>query len=311
MLEIEKSIEEFYLKFLGRLPDNVGLDSYVKRFQAGMSLDEIRKEIQTSVESQIFKMKIYEHKDTNFSSSLSQKDIQKIFNENEPWYHWIKINNIESKKTRTSKIYQMWIIQNLPYDFTDKSVLDIGCADGYYSFLAESRNAKKIVAIDSESFDVGKTNLFASNNNPNRFQTLKNLLNSKIEYKKLDIYDIDELGQQFDYVFMYGLYYHLQDFILALRKVSSIVKESVFLSGHILDSGDPIMYYYPLKTEQEMKQIFSPIVASPSCLINIAKYFCNFKDAVLVDSITMDYGESYPHNHGQTMGKIGLFKFSK
>ena len=312
MDNIQKEIQKLYQKFLQRDADTAGLESFLNRHKEGMKIEEIAEEIRLSNEAQMLRMKQFQDMSTNFSSPLSNKEIEKIIEENKPWYHWAKINGIETKETRTSRTYQMWIIQNLPQDFTNKSVLDIGCADGYYSFLAESRNAKKILAIDSEEFEVGKTNYFDKNKNPNHFQILKKLLNSKIEYKKFDIYNVDKLNEDFDFVFMYGIYYHLQDLILALRKVSSIVKDSVFLSGHILDSEEPIMYYYDIEIGGGIaKQKFSPIVASPSCLTNIAKYFCNFKKAEFVDFMPMEHKKLYPHNHGSTVGKIGLFKFTK
>ncbi len=204
----------------------------------------------------------------------------------------------------------MWVSQDIPEDLTNKTVLDIGCADGFYSFLCESRNAK-VVSIDSENFDVGKTNPFNSNSNPNNFQSCKKILNSQIEYKKLNIYEIDTLETKFNHVLLYGVYYHLQDLVLALQKVSKIVTESVFLSGHILNSDEPIMYYYDIQSEPQVTQRFSPIVASASCLLNVAKYFCGFKFAEITDTINFDYGEIYPHNNNSTKGKIGLFKFSK
>ncbi len=108
---------------------------------------------------------------------------------------------------------------------------------------------------------------------------------------------------------MYGVYYHLYDFVLALQKISDVVTDSVFLSGHILDTDEPTMYYYG--PDSSNNRNFANIVASPNCLINIAQKMCNFKTAECVDIITTDYGSNISHNNGSTEGKIGLFKFSK
>ena len=305
MPQINGEICNYYRKFLEREPDEEGLFNFLTKYENGVSLEDICNEIKYSEESQILKMKEFEKKSLDLFSTKPKEEIQKIFQDNTPWYHWMSINGIEISDTRTSKTYQMWVSQNIPNDLTNKTVLDIGCTDGFYSYLCESRNAKKVVAIDLEMFDSAKYEK-AREQNPNNFEILKEILGSQIEYKKLSIYDIEELDQKFDYVLMYGIYYHLKDLVLALNKVSNIVTDSVFLSGHILDTHESIMYYNFDPNSQ-----FSPIIASSNCLINIAKSFCHFKTAECVDIITTDYDSIYLHNHSSTKGKIGLFKFSK
>ena len=36
--------------------------------------------------------------------------------------------------------------------FTGRSVLDVGAFDGFYSFLAEARGARRVVAVDNEQY---------------------------------------------------------------------------------------------------------------------------------------------------------------
>lgn len=36
--------------------------------------------------------------------------------------------------------------------FAERSVLDIGAFDGFYSFLAEVRGARRVVAVDNEQY---------------------------------------------------------------------------------------------------------------------------------------------------------------
>ena len=90
--------------------------------------------------------------------------------------------------------------------------------------------------------------------------------------------------------------------------------EEQLKSDHILESENPIMYYYDQSdpTKHGSAGEFAPIVASPQCLINIAKSICGFKNAELVDTISMPYERTYPHFFSDSnVGKIGLFKFSK
>ena len=72
------------------------------------------------------------------------------------------------------------------------------------------------------------------------------------------------------------------------------------------------MYYYDTSQIKDNPDFFSPIVASPQCLINIAKGICGFKNAELIDTMPVPYEKTYPHIFsGSETGKIGLFKFSK
>jgi 2-polyprenyl-3-methyl-5-hydroxy-6-metoxy-1,4-benzoquinol methylase len=311
MSQIHNEIFNYYKKFLEREPDDAGLFFYLKKFENGSSLEKIQNDIKFSEESQILKMKKFENKKFNLHSNQSKEEIQKTFQKITRRYHWISVNGVElSDELMTSKAYQMWISQSIPEDLTDKTILDIGCSDGFYSFLCESRNAKNVTAIDFESFENWTNDNYIPNkSNPNNLEIIKNLLDSKVKYHKLDVYDIQKLDQTFDFVLMYGVYYHLYDFVLALQKISDVVTDSVFLSGHILDTDSPIMYYY--EPNSKNNKTFSNIVGSSNCLINIALKMCNFKTAECVDIISTDYDSNFSHNNGLTKGKIGLFKFSK
>ena len=250
-----------------------------------------------------------------FQSRFSKEEVREFFEKDTKFYHTMNINGIKTENTRTSSEYQKWISQVIPNDLTGKKILDVGCADGFYSFLCEKRNANRILAIDQEGFDKHKTIAESGTKvNVNYFELFKKLLDSKVEYRKLDVYDIDLLKETFDFILFFGVYYHIENLISVLKKIHSVVNDSVFLSGHILESENPIMYYYDESdpTKHGSAGEFAPIVASPQCLINIAKSICGFKNAELVDTISMPYERTYPHFFSDSnVGKIGLFKFSK
>lgn len=88
-------------------------------------------------------------------------------------------------------------------DFAGKSVLDIGCWDGKWSFYAERRGAARVVASDdaTQNWGRGEGLLLA-----------KELFGSAIE-TRLDssIYALDQLGETFDVILCLGVYYHLID----------------------------------------------------------------------------------------------------
>ena len=312
--KIEKSVRNYYKTLLNRDADLKGLNHYTTQvIENSLTLDEVYDEIKNSSEASILKKTKLMEKEIIFQSNHSKEEIKKHLEQNNTWYHTMNINGIQTKNTRTSSQYQMWISQVIPDDLTGKNILDVGCADGFYSFLCEQRNANRILAIDYEGFDIQKKMSESEKEiNINNFELHKKFLDSKVEYRNLDVYDIDLINETFDFVLFFGVYYHLENLISALKKIYSVVNDSIFLAGHILESENPIMYYYDTSQTRDNPNWFSPIVASPQCLINIAKGICGFKNARLVDTMSIPYDREYPHfSSGSKNDKIGLFEFSK
>ena len=314
--KIEKSIKIFYKTLLDREPDIEGLRYYTTQvIENSLTLDEACDEIKNSPEASIVKMTKLTESAITFQSNYPKEEIKKNLERNNTWYHTININGIQTKNSRTSSKYQMWVSQIIPVDLTGKSILDVGCSDGFYSFLCEHRNANRVLAIDYEGFDLQKKMPESEKRiNVNNFELYKKLLDSKVEYRNLDVNNIDLIKETFDFVLFFGIYYHLENLVSVLKKIYSVVNDSVFLAGHILESENPIMYYYDQSdvTKHGSAEEFASIVASPQCLVNIAKSICGFKNAELVDTMSMPYKKTYPHIFsGSKTGKIGLFKFSK
>ena len=312
--KIEKSIKIFYKTLLDREPDIEGLRYYTTQvIENSLTLDEACDEIKNSPEASIVKMTKLTESAITFQSNYPKEEIKQNLEQNNTWYHTININGIQTKNSRTSSKYQMWVSQIIPVDLTGKSILDVGCSDGFYSFLCERRNANRVLAIDYEGFDLQKKMPESEKRiNVNNFELYKKLLDSKVEYRNLDVNNIDLIKETFDFVLFFGIYYHLENLISVLKKIYSVVNDSVFLVGHILESENPIMYYYDTTQIKDDPDFFSQIVASPQCLINIAKGICGFKNARLVDTMSIPYDREYPHfSSGSKNDKIGLFEFSK
>ena len=116
----------------------------------------------------------------------------------------------------------------LPEDMSGLRVLDIGCAEGFFSFEAERRGAVEVVSTDFESEMV------------NRFALCAEALGSKNRARVLSIYDLDpaELGT-FDLVMCFGLLYHLPDPVLAMRKVATVASGSLLIQSWSMEMSGP------------------------------------------------------------------------
>ena len=108
----------------------------------------------------------------------------------------------------------------IPQNLQGKRVLDIGAWDGWFSFEMERRGAD-VLAIDNWD-------------NP-RFHQAKALLNSRVEYRQMDIYDLtpQRVGR-FDIVLFMGVLYHLKHPLLALERVCALTTEMAAVDSFIL-----------------------------------------------------------------------------
>jgi tRNA (mo5U34)-methyltransferase len=108
----------------------------------------------------------------------------------------------------------------IPADLSGKRVLDVGCADGFFSFLAEQRGAE-VIAIDCDP-------------RPS-FWIAHDILESKVELASASIYDVDPgMFGLFDIVFFFGVYYHLRYPLLALDRIAKLTREWALIESAII-----------------------------------------------------------------------------
>ncbi|PYI76501.1 MAG: TIGR04290 family methyltransferase, partial [Verrucomicrobia bacterium] len=107
--------------------------------------------------------------------------------------------------------------QALPTELRGKSVLDIGCNAGFYSIEMKRRGADRVVGIDFDDRYLAQAKFAAD------------ALNLEIEFRKLSVYDVQELGEKFDLVLFLGVFYHLRHPLLALDLIHQHVARDFFL----------------------------------------------------------------------------------
>ena len=314
---IEIKISQLYKKILGRTPDKVGLEFFTKQFTSGTkTLSDVEKSLLDSDEYRTIQSA------PKFKSHYSDDEITKII-ESVPeqpngvftWYHSFRFGNVYAHGTITSLQYQMWVSSLIPENLKNKTVLDIGTADGFYSFLCESRGAKKVVAIDWLEFPG--------------FTAAHKILNSNVEFRKLVIDDstigftkikshigtIDKIKEKFDIVLLFGVLYHLPNPVGVLKTLANITQEMLLISGHVIDSKEPAMYYYPegSLTPGDTTNWWVP---TPSCLIDIGKRL-GFNKSKMIDTFDFDSMNSTLQQTEEVKSgirrihKIGLFKMEK
>jgi tRNA (mo5U34)-methyltransferase len=142
----------------------------------------------------------------------------------------------------------------LPKDLTGMRVLDIGCAEGFFSFEAEKRGAREVIGIDSFPDSI------------RRFNVVKAARQSNATAFLMNVYDLEpkRLGT-FDLVLFYGVFYHLKHPQYALERIHSICTGDLLFQTHIYEEpclkGVPWARFYPHGLMSGSKQeLFDPTV---------------------------------------------------
>lgn len=108
--------------------------------------------------------------------------------------------------------------------FAGRSVLDVGAFDGFYSFLAERRGARRVVAVDNEQYAHWVQARFGiSMMGAAGFRAIAGVLDSRVEYHRMDAMDVRALGDRFDLVLCFGILHRVTDPIALLRALADVM----------------------------------------------------------------------------------------
>ena len=103
-----------------------------------------------------------------------------------------------------------------------RSVLDIGCSSGYYSFHASRLGAASVLGIDARP------------EHEEQFRVLHGLLNmpASCAYRHVDMeYGLEQLQETFDVVLAQGVMYHVYDHPRFLKNLFRLTNKVLVLEG--------------------------------------------------------------------------------
>jgi tRNA (mo5U34)-methyltransferase len=108
--------------------------------------------------------------------------------------------------------------------FAGRSVLDVGAFDGFYSFLAEARGARRVVAVDNEQYvDWVRARFGITLEGGTGLRAIAGLAGSRVQYRRMDALDVNELGERFDVVLCFGLLHRVTDPVGLLRALADVL----------------------------------------------------------------------------------------
>lgn len=143
------------------------------------------------------------------------------------WWHTIDLGNgivtpgLDPTPRRLPEL-------QIPHDLTGLSVLDIGAWDGFFSFEAERRGARRVLATDSFCWGQGGWGTKAA------FELARQALGSHVEDLDIDPLELspDRIGT-FDLVLFIGVLYHMRHPLLALERVFSVTRDRLILQTQV------------------------------------------------------------------------------
>jgi tRNA (mo5U34)-methyltransferase len=137
------------------------------------------------------------------------------------WFHNIDLNGVQTAPNHFLNDYPnvKWkLFQHaVPQDLAGKSVLDIGCNAGFYSLEMKRRGAGRVLGIDFDDRYLEQARFAAE------------VKGQDIEFRKLSVYDVAELGETFDVVLFMGVLYHLRHPLLALDLIHDHVARDLLI----------------------------------------------------------------------------------
>jgi tRNA (mo5U34)-methyltransferase len=146
--------------------------------------------------------------------STPDDDIGRRIAELGPWYHNLHLPSGH----RTAADHPLgdfpafkWALiePHLPRDLRGRRALDIGCNAGFYSFRLAARGAH-VLAFDMDEHYLEQARWAAQALDPE----------GRIDFRRMQVYDLVDLEERFDLVLFLGVLYHLRYPLLALDIVA-------------------------------------------------------------------------------------------
>lgn len=152
---------------------------------------------------------------TNGSDGRLKSEIESL----RPWFHNLHLpNGVQTAPENSYGDFPKFkwddIKHYIPSDLSGMTALDIGCNAGFYSFELAKRGAQ-VLGIDLDPHYLNQA----------KWATVEMGLESKVEFRQMQVYDLARLDDKFDVIIFMGVFYHLRYPLFALDIVTQKVKK--------------------------------------------------------------------------------------
>jgi tRNA (mo5U34)-methyltransferase len=157
---------------------------------------------------------------------MTTEQIRRRVEELGQWFHNLDLGGVKTAPDHFLGDYPAikWdrFSAAIPDDLHGKSVLDVGCNAGFYSIQMKQRGADRVVGIDTDEKYLAQARFAAE------------VSGTEIEFRKLSVYRVGELQEQFDVVLFMGVLYHLRHPLLALELLHEHVVSDLLVAQSLL-----------------------------------------------------------------------------
>jgi SAM-dependent methyltransferase len=196
---------------------------------------------------------------------------QKKYISKQSWYQQIELSNGLITKGTVSVSKRMERIGEI--NFTNKSVLDIGCNSGGNCLWAKKFGAKKVVGIDLDRKRISQA------------QKLANFEKLKIDFNQVDLFEYNPKFK-FDIIMCFAVITEIQDLIGALDKIKSLMKDRAYIE---LNLAKPKFY---LSTSRIWLRGFSGI-SRKQALLEIYQHKIGLTFSPSIEVVSIIFGSDF------------------
>lgn len=158
---------------------------------------------------------------SGIASGLDREALQQKIEALGPWFHNIELEGVSTAPNHFLGDYPSVKFAHfrdaIPRDLTGKTVLDIGCNAGFYSFEMKRRGAARVLGIDTDEHYLRQARFAAE------------VQDIDVEFRRMPVWDIAALHEQFDLVIFMGVFYHLRHPLLALDLIHEHAAKDLLL----------------------------------------------------------------------------------
>ena len=149
------------------------------------------------------------------------------------WYHSIPLGDgvFTPGKRSYEHLSEKLDMMQLPDDLTGRSVLDIGCNEGFFSIEAWRRGASPVLGLDNQQ----------RNDVASKFALIKSVLGHGADFREWDVEDTkaDSPGL-FDIVLFLSVFHHLKYPFYALDRVASLTGRMAIMEFVVADATQEV-----------------------------------------------------------------------
>ncbi len=253
---------------------------------------------------------------------ISKERLAEFF-EQAYWFHTIDLGD----GTVTKGVYDVRpIVEMHKFDasLAGKSVLDVGTSDGFYAFEFDKRGAESVLAVDTNIYDgsiptdvsPAKREKYVKKysrekeeyekfkdifttvgvSGSNKLVVLADFLDSIVKFEQQSVYELENMGRTFDFVFCGGLFGHLKHPLLAMEQLRTVTSEKCIIT---LNGALPISKGSCAKVRKKIARMFQKIMG-------VSDYFSENEYDLILKYIGNQAGGSFFHIHPVTFCEMLL-----